>query len=64
MAKEDDAKECPGFEMICPGCQRPLKVPRIQTDPAKPLVCGGCGQRFDCSDLRPREAPVGTQRRN
>lgn len=51
MAKENSENVCPGIEMICPGCQRPLKIPRIQSDPDKPLVCGGCGQRFDCADL-------------
>jgi hypothetical protein len=51
MATNNDQNECAGIEMTCPGCHRPLKVPRIQTDPAKPLVCGGCGERFNCSDL-------------
>jgi uncharacterized Zn-finger protein len=51
MAKDNDQNVCEGVEMTCPGCHRPLKVPRIQLDPDKPLVCGGCGQRFACSDL-------------
>ena len=51
MAKDDSENVCPGVAMKCPGCQRPLKVPRVQTDPDKPLICGGCGQRFDCGDL-------------
>lgn len=51
MMKNSDPDVCQGVEMTCPGCHRPLKVPRIQTDPDKPLVCGGCGRRFDCSDL-------------
>ncbi len=62
MSKGDESKECPGFEMKCPGCQRPLKVPRIQTDRDKPLVCGGCGQRFECGDLKPTGAAVGSER--
>jgi hypothetical protein len=59
MAKNDGENVCPGVEMVCPGCRRPVKVPRIQTDPDKPLVCGGCGQRFDCNDLSALERPGG-----
>jgi hypothetical protein len=51
MKTEDDANVCPGTDLICPGCHRPLKLPRIGRGDGKPLVCGGCGQRFDCGDL-------------
>ena len=51
MKAEDDEKVCPGIDLVCPGCHRPLKVPRVGRGDAKPLVCGGCGQRFDCNDL-------------
>jgi hypothetical protein len=50
--KAEDAEDvCPGIDPVCPGCHRPLKLPRVGRDDAKPLVCGGCGQRFDCGDL-------------
>jgi uncharacterized protein YbaR (Trm112 family) len=51
MAKDDQLNVCPGLELKCPGCKRPLKVPRIKGNEDKPLICGGCGQRFDCDEL-------------
>ena len=51
MTKDDAQNVCPGLEMKCPGCKRPLKVPRIKSEEDKPLICGGCGERFDCADL-------------
>jgi hypothetical protein len=57
MSKKDTENVCPGLEMRCPGCSRPLRIPRIRGDQdEKPLICGGCGQRFDCRDLE-GEAP-------
>jgi hypothetical protein len=51
MKKDDPQNVCPGLELKCPGCKMPLKVPRIKSDEDKPLICGGCGLRFDCADL-------------
>jgi hypothetical protein len=51
MAKTNRDAVCPDAELKCPECRRPLAVPRIRAKADKPLVCGGCGRRFDCSDL-------------
>lgn len=51
MSKDDHENVCPGLELKCPGCKRPLKVPRIKGNEGKPLICGGCGERFDCGEL-------------
>ncbi len=51
MSKREPENVCPGLEMKCPGCHRPLTVPRISVDENKPLICGGCGERFNCGDL-------------
>jgi uncharacterized protein YbaR (Trm112 family) len=59
MPKREPQNICPGLEVTCPGCQRPLTVPRITAEEDKPLICGGCGQRFDCGELAP--APPGAE---
>lgn len=56
MKREDGDTVCPGIDRVCPGCHRPLTVPRVGRGDGKPLVCGGCGQRFDCGD--PAHAPL------
>jgi hypothetical protein len=51
MVKKNRDDVCQNAELKCPECRGPLAVPRTRADTDKPLVCGGCGRRFDCSDL-------------
>lgn len=51
MPRDDRENVCPGLTLKCPECKRLLQIPRTRLDEGKPLICGGCGQRFDCHDL-------------
>ena len=43
---------CQGLTLKCPELQAAsFEIPRTRLDEGKPLICGGCGQRFDCHDL-------------